>query len=287
MKRIYGGIGTRTVTRAFQPAGSGDFPDRNVCITLRGFNGGFTLIELLTVIAVIAILMALLLPVLSRAREKADRTVCFSNQKQLDLAWQMYALDAGGILASNGWEYRAADVVESPSNSLVTGNAALDADPATISSGSIYSYVKNIRIYRCPADHDTILGTNVPVLRSYSLSCFMGGPQEDTDDFGVVPVYQMGQIQKTSTTLTFLEEDFSTIDDGHFLYSATMDAWFNVPAWRHEGGDVLAFADGHVEFWKWRSTLPASNYLNGDSSVTDPAALQDISRLQRTAPSGN
>lgn len=241
------------------------------------------MIELLAVIAVIAILMGLLLPVLSRATVKADRTVCLSNQKQLDLAWQMYADDTGGRLAVNDWKYRTADVVESPSNSWVTGNAALDADPATISSGSIYSYVKNIRIYRCPTDHDTVLGTNAPVLRSYSLSCFMGGPQEDVDDYGVDPVYQMGQIQKTSTTLTFLEEDFSTIDDGHFLYSATIDTWFNVPAWRHAGGDVLAFADGHVEYWKWRSTLPASN----GSSVTDPAALQDIRRLQQTAPSGN
>jgi prepilin-type N-terminal cleavage/methylation domain-containing protein len=246
--------------------------------------GGFTLVELLVVIAIIAILAALLLPVLSRATEKANRTICLSNQKQLDTAWQIYANDFGGILVSNDWDYRASGAVESPSNSWVTGNAGLDADPATITSGLIYPYVKSVQVYRCPADRSLALATSVPTLRSYSLSCYLGGPQEDSDDFGVVPVDKTIQIQKASATLTFLEEDISTIDDGHFLYSATVNAWYNVPAWRHQHGDVLAFADGHAEYWKWRSELPISTYLENPAQITDPATLADIARLQQTAP---
>jgi prepilin-type N-terminal cleavage/methylation domain-containing protein/prepilin-type processing-associated H-X9-DG protein len=252
---------------------------------LRGRNSryAFTLIELLVVIAIIAILAALLLPALTQAKEKANRVICLNNQKQLDLAWQMFADESGGILASNDWDFSVPGAVESPSNSWVTGNAALDTDPATITIGSIYPYVKSVPVYRCPADHSLVLGTSIPTLRSYSLSCFMGGPPADTDDFGVKPVHQTSQIQRPSTTLTFLEEDYSTIDDGHFLYSATVNKWFNVPAWRHQHGNTLAFADGHVEYWKWRSPLPTGTNLQNPG----PAALQDITRLQQTAPVAN
>jgi prepilin-type N-terminal cleavage/methylation domain-containing protein len=260
--------------------GAGVWPEANC-------RRGFTLIELLVVMAIIAILAALLLPLFSRAKEKANRTICLSNQKQLDLAWQIYANDFGGRLASNDWVFSASGAVESPSNSWVTGNADLDTNPATITSGSIYPYVKSVQVYRCPADRSVVLGTDTSTLRSYSLSCFLGGPPEDLDEFGVQPVYQTGQIPKPSATLTFLEEDISTIDDGHFLYSATVKNWFNVPAWRHQNGDVLAFADGHIEYWKWRSTLPTSAYLENGSNLTNPAALADITRLQQTAPTAN
>ncbi|HEX3720250.1 MAG TPA: prepilin-type N-terminal cleavage/methylation domain-containing protein [Verrucomicrobiae bacterium] len=245
---------------------------------------GFTLVELLVVIAIIAILAALLLPALSRSKENGDRVVCLNNEHQLNLAWQMYADDSRGLLASNDWIFRSGDVAESPSNSWVTGNAALDTNTATITSGSIYAYAKSIKIYRCPADRSVVLATSIPTLRSYSLSCFMNGPEED-DLYDVTSLFQTGQIQKSSAVLTFIEEDISTIDDGHFLYSTTITNWINVPAWRHQNGDTLAFADGHAEYWKWRSPLPISTYIETGDELTDPVAVQDVTRLQQAAPS--
>ena len=250
----------------------------------------FTLIELLVVIAIIAILAALLLPALARAKSMAKRVGCMNNEKQLHLGWQVFADDNGGVLASNSWDYKSPGVAESSPGSWVTGSAKFDADPATITSGTLFRYVNNVAVYKCPSDRSLIYGTMTPKLRSYSLSCFMGGPQADTDDWGIQPLHRMIHIQKPSKTLTFLDEDDtmddSTIDDGHFLYSATINAWFNVPAWRHDHGDTLAFADGHFEYWKWKSELTTDTYFSGSTDLSgDPDALEDVQRLQQTAPS--
>ena len=102
-----------------------------------------------------------------------------------------------------------------------------------------------------------------------------------------MPVSKTGQIRNSSATLTFLDEDISTIDDGHFLYSAVINNWFNVPSWRHGHGDTLAFADGHVEYWNWRSSLPTDTYFSTGSTLNDPVGLQGLNRLQQTAPAAN
>ena len=246
----------------------------------------FTLLELLVVITVIAILAALLLPAISSAKERAHRVGCLSNQKQLGLAWEMYAGDSGGRLVMNDWEFAGPFVAASTSNSWVTGNCLVDSDPATLTSGKLYPYAKNTQVYRCPADRGTTFGTSQLKLRSFSLSCFLGGPKEDTDNWGVQVAGQMNQIRNASRTLTFLDEDDLTIDDGHFLYTTTAGNWYNVPSWRHQNGSVLAFADGHSEYWKWKSRRPTQTAFQSPT-LEDPAGSEDLARLAQTTPGSN
>ena len=164
----------------------------------------FTLIELLVVIAIIGILAALLLPALARAKDMAKRVGCLNNQKQLGLAWEMYSGDFSGRMAINDVE--TTDVPRSTTNSWVAGNAKYDIDPATITIGSIFSYVKNASAYKCPADLGMIQDTAIPRYRSFSLSGYMNGPAADTN-WSVQPLRQTSQIQSPSKTLTFIDED--------------------------------------------------------------------------------
>jgi prepilin-type N-terminal cleavage/methylation domain-containing protein len=247
----------------------------------------FTLLELLVVIAIIAILAALLLPALARAKDMAKRIGCLNNQKQLGLGWEMYSGDFSGRMAINDVDTTDPNIPRSTTNSWVTGNAKVDIDPATITSGSIYVYVKNPAVYKCPADYAMIQDTSISRYRSFSLSCYMNGPTAADAVFGVQPLQQTSQIQSPTKTLTFIDEDVLTLDDGHFLYSTNNSNWLNVPGWRHQNGTVLAFADHHTEYWKWKSAEPTSTYFDGGGSLTDPLALEDLNRLQQTAPGFN
>ena len=249
----------------------------------------FTLLELLVVISIIAILAALLLPALARAKDMAKRVGCLNNQKQLGLGWDIYVGDFNGNMPLNDCEL-SGTIARSTSNSWVVGNAKVDIDPATITSGSIFRYVKNAAVYKCPADHGFIQDTKIPTYRSFSLSGYMNGPATGplTDtQYGVQPLHKIDQIRNSSKTLTFIDEDVLTLDDGHFLYSTNYNNWLNVPGWRHQSGTVLTFADHHTEYWKWKSSEPTSNWFDDGSSLTDPLALEDLNHLQQTAPGSN
>jgi len=241
---------------------------------------GFTLVELLVVIAILAILASLLLPALSAGKARALTTSCLNNQRQLGLAWTLYASEAGGRLPLN-LDSVVNGIHRSPPGSWVTGSARWDADPATITRATLFPYAQSIKIYHCPADHSCLVGTSTPRLRSVSLSIYMAG-DDCVSNFMVYPLMKFSEIRHPSQSLTFLDEDENGINNGGFLYASKIDEWLDTPARRHQDGLVLVFADNHTEYWKWKGPEPVS-WFNG-GYVTDPMELRDLKRLQQTAP---
>ena len=251
-----------------------------VLIIVKRKSRAFSLIELLVVIAIIAVLAALLLPALSAAKGHAQRTACLDNKRQLGLGWELYASDHHEQLVLNLGSF-IDGVHRSPPGCWITGNAFLDADPATITSGSIFRYVQSIKIYHCPVDRNLVVGTTTPRLRSVSLSGYMGGEDYETN-FLVQLMRTSAAIRHPSRSLTFLDEDPQSIDEGLFLYSSKVDEWLNIPARWHQNGVVWVFADEHAEFWQWKGPAPVSSFNGGH--ISNPLEFQDLKHLQQTAP---
>src|ERR1035437_1126089 len=147
---------------------------------------GFTLIELLVVIAIIAIVAALLLPALTRAKAKGQGVHCLNNLRQLDLGWLMYAHDNRDVLPGDHWQDEAS--LGPNDNNWVTGWLSPEGEPPNNTDNtntvflldSTYSqtgpYVRAAPVYKCVADQSmaVINGQRLPRVRSMSMNCWMG-----------------------------------------------------------------------------------------------------------------
>lgn len=268
---------------------------------------GFTLIELLVVIAIIAILAAMLLPALSKAKLKAQGIQCMSNHRQLSLAWRMYAEDNSDriVYASHdpsgtendyAWTWTELDFSSKPSN----------WDPAVdIMQRPLWRYNQSVGIYRCPADRSTVTtsaGEVKPRVRTMSMNFFLGGFGGHSDGApGAAPYTLFTKLSQISggrgtpgpvKTFVFLDQREDSINWGNFYtqmdgFDPRVESQYKFgqdwPGAYHKMAGGFSFADGHSEIKRWRDgrTVPPLRPNGGlGSSDTPSPRNQDIAWLQ-------
>jgi prepilin-type N-terminal cleavage/methylation domain-containing protein/prepilin-type processing-associated H-X9-DG protein len=268
---------------------------------------GFTLIELLTVIAIISVLAAMLLPALSKAKAKAQGIQCLNNLRQLGLAWIMYADDHQGRLApSIAAGHNSGKVPRL--DSWVGGAMSFDSNFDNVNTGLLIDdgtyphaaklgpYLKNSAIFRCPGDKSQveIFGRMVNRVRSVAMNVYMGNhgvnPNE-TISLWFSSQYQLfmrySDMANPAKYYVFIDEREDSINEGIFGVVMEAEAMGDWPASYHGNGGALAFGDGHSELKKWLDprTRPAKkNWGKLDQLVLMPGS-SDLAWLRERSTS--
>jgi len=216
---------------------------------------GFTLIELLVVIAVIAILAAMLLPALSKAKDRSYVVNCLNNQKQLAFAFIMYAGDFADVLPPTTYQ----GVVQygggywpGPQPDITAGitvDTAMERVRAGLGKGPLWSYCQNFGAYHCPADKRYRLrkpGAHW-AFDSYSKVDGMNG-----DMWNLPAIRKLSQVPEPARALSFMEEaDSRNYNLGTWVINADTHEWVDPVAIFHADRSGVGFADGHTEAHAW------------------------------------
>jgi prepilin-type N-terminal cleavage/methylation domain-containing protein/prepilin-type processing-associated H-X9-DG protein len=262
--------------------------------------GAFTLIELLVVIAIIAILAAMILPALARAKQKTQGVYCMNNTKQMCLAWNMFAGDNNDTLAPNAdgtacgqsagneaWVAGWLDFTGGQPPGAATNVQMLVNHDLYPYGAYLGPYVKNPSAFRCPADKSTtrIGNQQLPRTRSISMNNFVGhgGVGRPTGLWTSPSKYTQcktyAQIKSPVDMFVFLDEREDSINDG--WYASDPDTRWQIidyPASYHGNAAGYAFSDGHSEIHRFRDPrtmpvlttgmlLPLNQNLSGDLDI--------------------
>lgn len=224
----------------------------------------FTLIELLVVIAIIAILAAMLLPALARAKSRAQLTQCLSNERQLQLASMVYVSDFNDYFPNN--DVGSPSALAGP-NAWIKGNVQQFSTPpqpyATywISMGALWPYNSSYAIYCCPASR-AMVNASTPHNRSYSISVWLScnNITQTKNDTYATEALKQSQVKNVSQSIDFMEENQISIDNGVIgIFSHSTVGIWNLPSNRHGKSGTMTFVDGHAESWSWKGIVNTLN----------------------------
>ena len=257
------------------------------CRPRQSRGSGFTLVELLVVIGIIALLISILLPTLSRAREKANNIACSSNLRQLMQAFLMFANEHKGHLPGNYWdakaqqknpEYRDWLLGDNPNQ----GNQALQILDGP-QNGTVYRYLNNMDVYRCPTtEGDTVgSGSNSNGRFDYAAFIVFSGAKVTNVKLRARFRQPDGTYDDVFTPIICEEEPQGGINGGNAEggHCNTDRLGHNHPN-RYktiggvptpQGGSFYATIDGSVHYflepvncnsWNWESVAPSGSWVS-------------------------